>query len=302
MSATQSSAAPGRGNGGCPTVVAVVLNWGAEQVTRECLASLGRSDYRGLRTLLIDNGSPDGSGARLHESFPDIPYLQMGRNLGYGAANNRGIEWALAHGARYVLVVNNDAVVMPGAVSRLVATAESGGHVACVAPFIGYHDEPAVGWFAGGRFSRLRGLGVHRPARASEVRREPEEVSFASGCVLLLSAKAIREVGMFTEDFFAYVEDAELCVRLTRAGYRILYEPRAVALHRTPRLNEDPTPYKIRLRDRNRRRVMRRHFGLWVRVPFLVRFFTTRLILLVRYVARGDWPRTTAVLRGMVEP
>ena len=286
---------------GAASVVAVVLNWSAEELTSECIDSLECSQYSRLRILLIDNDSPDGSGERLHARFPTIPYLQMSRNLGYGVANNRGIEWALAHRADYVLVVNNDAVVLPEAIGLLVEAAESGEEVAIVAPFIGYHDDPETAWYAGGQFSRLRGLGVHRAPRPAEGLTKAEEVSFASGCVCLISARAIRDVGTFAEDFFSYVEDAEFCVRLRRAGYRILFEPRARALHRTPRLEHDPAPYKIRLRDRNRRRVMRRHFGPLVRIPFLARFYVTRLILLLRYSARLDWPRAAAVVQGMVE-
>lgn len=286
---------------GAASVVAVVLNWSAEELTGECIDSLECSQYSRLRILLIDNGSPDGSGQRLHARFPNIPYLQMGRNLGYGVANNRGIEWALAHRADYVLVVNNDAVVLPEAIGLLVEAAESGEEVAIVAPFIGYHDDPETAWYAGGQFSRLRGLGVHAAPRPAEGLTKAEEVSFASGCVCLISARAIRDVGIFAEDFFSYVEDAEFCVRLKRAGYRLFFEPRARALHHTPRLEHDPAPYKIRLRDRNRRRVMRRHFGPLVRIPFLARFYVTRLILLLRYSARLDWPRAAAVVQGMVE-
>ena len=283
------------------SVVAVVLNWSAEELTSECIASLECSQYSRLRILLLDNGSPDGSGERLHARFPTIPYLQMGQNLGYGVANNRGIEWALAHSADYVLVVNNDAVVLPGAIGHLVDAANAKEDVAIVAPFVGYHDDPETGWYAGGDLSLLRGLGVNRVTRPAEGLTKPEEISFATGCVCLISARAIREVGTFAEDFFAYVEDAEFCVRLRRAGYRILFEPRAKALHHTPRLEDDPAPYKIRLRDRNRRRVMRRHFGPLVRLPFLARFYVTRLILLMRYSARLDWPRAAAVVQGMVE-
>ena len=249
---------------------------------------------------LLDLGRDRASRSSVYECSQ--LYLQMGQNLGYGVANNRGIEWALAHGADFVLIVNNDAVVLPGAVGRLVDAANSEEDVAIVAPFIGYHDDPETGWYAGGDFSLLRGLGVHRATHPAEDPTKPEEVSFASGCVCLISARAIRDVGAFAEDFFAYVEDAEFCVRLRRAGYRILFEARAKALHHTPRLEDDPAPYKIRLRDRNRRRVIRRHFGPLVRIPFLARFFVTRAILLIRYTVRLDWPRAAAVVKGMVEP
>jgi hypothetical protein len=285
-----------------PHVVVVVLNWCDEEMSRACLRSLEAVDYDPLTILLVDNGSPDGSGERLREAFPHLDYLQTGSNLGYTGGNNRGIEWALEREADYVLILNNDALVEPGAIKRLVDTAaEADQPVGGVVPKILFHDEPDRIWFGGGSFSALKGLGLHwregepdRPGLEEEAR----EVTFMTGACILLSAPPLRRVGGFDEDFFAYVEDADLSLRLRKGGYSLVYEPRARVLHDAPPPGTPPTPFQIRQRDRNRRRVMRKHFRLMERLPFLARFYLTRAALLARYVASGDGPRTRALLEG----
>jgi len=286
-----------------PPVTAVVLNWCGEEVTRECLASLLAADYPALTILLVDNGSPDGSGERLHSAFPGIAYLQTGANLGYTGGNNRGIGWALDRGAEYVLVLNNDAVVEPTAVTRLVEAAGAGAQVGAVAPKILYFAAPDRIWFGGGSVSRVRGLGVHRGRgeRDDPTKNETlEGITFVTGCCCLLSADALRGVGAFAEDFFAYVEDVELSLRLARAGYRLVYQPAARVLHRVPLgVESAPSPFQIVHRDRNRRRLAHRHFGRLDRIRFAGWFYPTRLVLLAQYAGSGDWPRARAVWRGM---
>ncbi len=303
----------------CPKVTAVVLNWCNEEVTRACLASLAASDYRPLAVLLVDNGSPDGSGERLREAFPEVDFLQTGANLGYAGGNNRGIVRAMEEGADFVLVVNNDIVLAPDAVSHLVRTALGGaeevrrslcgrlrrrgaknGPVGGVSPKILYHHDPARIWFGGGCFSPLRGLGLHlrEGERDDRLEEGPGEISFMTGACCLLSARALQEVGGFDENFFAYVEDADLSLRLLRAGYRLLYQPRARVLHHAPPPGTPPTPFQIRQRDRNRLLVMAKHYSPWQRFPFLARFLATRIALGVGYVLRGDRERVRALWEG----
>lgn len=284
-------------------MVVIVLTWCAEEDTRDCLESLLPQAREGIEILLVDNGSEDGSGDRLHGDFPDVPYVQTGKNLGYAEGNNVGIRWAAERDARRVLVLNNDTVVPPGVLDRLLATAETSDRIGAVVPRIVYDSEPDRVWYGGGRFLPTRGLGVHvGEGETAGDPGEPEDITFFTGCACLLSMDALEEVGGgFAADFFIYAEDAELSVRLRRAGYRIVYEPRATIRHRTPLLSATPSPFQIRLRDRNRRRLMRRHFGPRHRVPFLARFYLTRVIHLARFAATGDWPRARAILQGMWE-
>ncbi len=286
-----------------PHVTVVVLHWCDEEVSRACLASLRRVELPELRVLLVDNGSHDGSGERLRDAFPEVDFHQLGSNVGYAGGNNRGIEWALSRGADYVLILNNDAEVEPECVGHLVDAAVSGGSsVAGVVPKILYHHDPDRIWYAGGHFSPLRGLGLHW--REGEPDSDPagdggsREVTFMTGCCCLLSAEALRRVGGFEEELFAYVEDAELSLRFAEAGYRMLYQPAARVFHQVPGPGSEPSPFQIRQRDRNRRWVMRHHFPLTRRIPFLVRFYATRFVLLARYLTRGDLPRVRAIVDG----
>ena len=272
-------------------------------MTTHCLRSLLSSDYTNLSILVVDNASPDGSGERIRLSFPEIEFLQTGQNLGYTGGNNQGIKWALDRNADYVLILNNDTVLDPSAVSKLLDSTKSPGtRVGGVGPKIFYHDEPERIWYAGGEFSPIKGLGLHwrdgeldRPDEMERMR----EVTFMTGACCLLSAEALRELEGFDEDFFAYVEDADLSLRMKQAGYQLLYQPSARVLHHCSPPGTAPSPFQIRQRDQNRRRIMRKHVSLARRLPFLTRFYVTRVILLLGYVLARDWQRAQAILQGM---
>jgi GT2 family glycosyltransferase len=283
-------------------VTVVVLNWCRERLTRECLLSLRDTEYEHATILLVDNGSDDVSGERLRSSFPEVSFLQTGSNRGYTGGNNRGIEWALANDSDYVLVLNNDTEVAPGCLTSLVEAAERvGAGVGGVVPKILRHDAPDRIWYAGGEFSPLRGLGLHwREGERDDpdVVEAPRPVTFMTGCCCLLSAKALREVGGFVEELFAYAEDAELSLRFARAGYEMVYEPRARVVHHCGPPGEQPAPFKIRQRDVNRRWVMARYFSVLRRIPFLTRFYATRALLLARFLFTGDLPRARAIISG----
>lgn len=291
-----------------PTVGVVVLNWNGEEDTAACLDSLLAQRGVSFDILLIDNASPDGSGARLQARYPALAYVQTGENLGYAGGNNRGLEWARSRGAEWLLVVNNDTVADPDCLRHLLDAAAKDARIAALAPLIVRFDDPDRVWFAGGRHDRLRALGVHEHWNAPVGRMLDRlddapwhECSFLTGCCLLLRCAAIEEVGPFQADYFAYVEDLELSVRLAEAGWRMGWVPGARLAHRVPPLGTDPTPMQIRLRDRNRRRLVRHAYRPLRRLLFSLWFWPTRMILLVRYALRREWARASAIVTGMTE-
>jgi GT2 family glycosyltransferase len=287
-----------------PQVWAIVLMYGEEDDVGACIASLLAQDYRALTVLLVDNKSHDGCGARLCGRFPGIEYLDTGGNLGYTGGNNRGMERALANDANYVFVLNNDTVLDTTCVSRLVEAAEQNERVGMVAPKILYFDDPSVIWYAGGDHSISRGLGDHRRQLERDTNHggpeRVERITFVTGCAFLMPAGVARELSGFAEEFFMYCEDVELSLRTRQAGYHLYYQPAARLYHKEPKVS-NPTAFQVHLRDRNRRRVVRRHYGPLERLRFAAWFYPTRVARFAQYLARGDWPRARAIIAGALE-
>mgnify|MGYP001608100903 FL=1 len=284
--------------------VIVLTHGGAEQITADCIESLLKQDYGALTVLLVDNASFDGSGARLRDRFPDIEYLNTGGNLGYAGGNNRGMRLALDRGAEFLLVLNNDTIVDATCVSWLVRSAQrQPTKLGAIAPKILYFDDPARIWYAGGDYVGFKILGMHRREGELDDPKEAEglePITFATGCCFLMPAAAARAVGFFAEDFFIYAEDVDLSLRMNRAGYSMYYQPAARLYHREPPGPVHATPFQIRLRDRNRRRIARR-LGAVDRVKFAVWFFPTRMVRLAQYTMKRDWGRVRALVAGMTE-
>jgi GT2 family glycosyltransferase len=288
-----------------PKVWAIVLtHGGAEEITAACLESLLAQDYAALTTLLVDNASYDGSGARLRDRYPGVAYLNTGGNFGYTGGNNRGAAHALAQGAEHLVVLNNDTVLEPDCIRLLVEAAGTSASVGLVAPKILFFDEPSRIWYGGGDVHRVRATARHRHELEEDDRASSaalESITFATGCCFLIPADVMRRLGLFAEDFFIYCEDLELSMRVRQAGLEILYQPAARLYHREPVSRPNPNPFQIRMRDRNRRRIARRRYRPWERMRFALWFYPTRLVHLVRYAVRGDAARAWAILRGAVE-
>lgn len=286
----------------------IVLNWNKEEDTAACVDSLLLQRDIEIHVLIVDNASPDGSGARLHARYPALAFLQSGENLGYAGGNNLGLEWARARNAEWVMVVNNDTVIDPECVRRLLDVAIAEPSLAAVAPLIVRFDDQDTVWSAGGRHDRVRAIGVHGHfARSAQEVLEGwvdapskwHDCTFLSGCCLLFRRSALDEVGPFRADYFAYVEDLEMSMRLSSAGWRMGWVPAARLAHRVPPLGVSPSPMQIWLRDRNRRRLVRDGYAPLWKFLFALWFWPTRLIHLARYALRGDWQRASAIVAGM---
>ena len=210
-----------------PSVFVVIVNYRAADLTAEAVASLGRCrKASSLRFVIVDNGSEESELRSLRESCPGCDIIPAGRNLGFGGGCNMGIRHALEQGADFILLFNNDAEAEADFLSPLVKAAEDGGTVAT--PKI--LDANGRIWYGGGSVDFRRGGFYHE---TDSVRAEiGREVSFASGCCLLIPRKVFETAGLFSEDYFLYYEDADYCMRLRVAGVRIRYVPESVIRHK----------------------------------------------------------------------
>jgi GT2 family glycosyltransferase len=198
-----------------PRVVAVVLNWNGLEDTMRCLASLAATAHRPLDVLVVDNGSRASPRAALAAAEPRVELIENGRNLGYAGGNNVGIRAALARAADFVWVLNNDATVEPGTLSALLATAARRPRAAAVGGKVLRADRADTIWVAWGTVTWLQSLiGLVGADAVDDGRFDGEHaVPWIPGTSILLRAEALRAVGLFDEDYFAYHEDVEWAAR-----------------------------------------------------------------------------------------
>jgi hypothetical protein len=225
----------------------VVLNWNNREDTLACLESLAAADLGGATVLVVDNGSRDGSVEAVRERFPQFRLLALGENRGFAGGNNAGIREALEAGAEGVLLLNNDTVVDPKFVFPLVQVFNDNPDAAAVSSAIHRLDHPEMLDVAHSivdfrRREAVRILGVNAVPGLGHGFHVCTQIEVAIGCSMLMSAKALRDVGLFDEAYFAYHEDVDWSLRARKRGYRLFYEPWSRVFHRGSRSTRSLVP------------------------------------------------------------
>jgi GT2 family glycosyltransferase len=263
----------GDGAGAHPHVAVIILHWGAMAVTARCLESLGRISFSGRKTVfLIDNARSFTRSAADGAAGLDIEIHRPQRNLGFAGGCAWGISLALKQGADLILLLNNDVVVDPFFLDHLVTAARERPEAGLLCPQIVSMNDPKRAWYAGGTFSLWSGI----PVQASRPRRrkatgDAEEVDYATGCAMLIQPALIERIGNFDARFFAYCEDLDFSLRAIRAGFKVLFVPRALVRHAGAQ-EPDRKSLSIYYSTRNLLEVMRRYGGWYHWVGFLANF------------------------------
>jgi GT2 family glycosyltransferase len=227
----------------------VVVNWNRKELLRACLASLQGQRNVNFETIVVDNGSSDGSAEMAEREF-GAQVIRNLENRGFCAANNQGI--AAAKG-ELVALLNNDAEAEPEWLAWLERACRSRPEVGMVASKVLVWEDPKridkVGHliFPDGQ-NRGRGAGA---LDRGQYDRE-EEVLWPDGCAAMYRKQMLEEIGGFDEDFFAYGDDAELGLRGRIAGWQCVYTPRAVVRHHRGSTLGKGSGRRLKLIERNR--------------------------------------------------
>jgi len=236
-----------------PRVFIIIINWNQQEDTIRCLNSLKSLDYKNRNVVLIDNGSVDGSPDRIKEQFPQITLIKNNENMGFAAGNNIGIRCALSQGADYILLLNNDTVVDSGMLKELINVAESDKKIGVVGA-VNYsfeHRKKVVllsisfNWFTG--FTKKEDLD----AISRGVITEPQQVHGVTGSSLLIKRAVVERIGLLDDRFFIYYEDTDWCMRARKAGYKVLYVPKAKIWHKVGTSFGQKSPAEFYLYTRN---------------------------------------------------
>ena len=229
----------------------IIVNWNTRDLLARCLDSV-ISDHSPItsreplvtdhcslitETIVVDNASTDGSARMVRERFPQVHLIENRENVGFARANNQAIRQS---GGRYVLLLNPDTEVRPGALETLVrfmdAHPEAGAAGARLLNPDGTLQESCHPFPTLGReFWRLFHLdALWRFARYDMARWDletPREVDSVQGACVILRREALDQVGLLDEDYFMYTEEVDLCHRLRQGGWRIYWVPQAVVVH-----------------------------------------------------------------------
>lgn len=214
-------------------VFAVVVNWNGGEANGSCLASLLADGFSPERVVFVDNGSHDGSLEDVEARYPGLVFIRHADNRGFGEGANAGARAALERGARAVFFVNNDVVLRPPVLAPLLAALARHPNMGIVGPRVLYEHDPATVWSAGGTLTwrvNLTALRGHDELDGATWRTDVE-VDYVAGCALLATRECLEAVGLFDAAFFAYMEDVDLCVRATEAGFAVRVAGEAAVLH-----------------------------------------------------------------------
>jgi N-acetylglucosaminyl-diphospho-decaprenol L-rhamnosyltransferase len=222
-----------------PGVTAVIVNYNAAAHLRVCLQSMRSNGV--AHVVVVDNGSDDDSDQVVRSA--GARWMPMGANLGYGRAVNRGAATPEARAATCLLVCNPDIDLTQGAVSALLASLSAQPDLGVVGPRLSNPDGtvyPSARTFPDLGEAIGHGLlGTVAPGNRFTRRyrmldwdhRQPERVDWVSGACFLVRRAAWDMVGGFDPVYFMYMEDVDLCWRLSRLGWGVGYQPGAEVVH-----------------------------------------------------------------------
>jgi len=212
-----------------PLVSVIVVNYNRKGFLEKCFSSVEAQTYKPIEVILVDNGSVDGSVELVREKFPRVRVLALPGNMGFAKANNMGI--AMAKGS-LIATLNNDTEATPMWVSEMVRCIASDAGVGMCASKMLFMGSPGVINWTGIMVSRSGACWDRGMSEPDLGQYEAEEEVFGPCAgAAMYKREMLEDVGLFDEDFLAYMEDTDLAFRGRLAGWKCLYVPRAVVYH-----------------------------------------------------------------------
>jgi len=222
----------------------VIVNFNSGNHLKNCLEAIYKSNgLNGDYTITVyDNGSTDSSVRIAKNSFPSVHYIYGPKNIGFAKAVNTAVKNTKGE---YILLVNPDVTLFPGTVNTMIRFMERNSRCAVVggeilSPF-GYR-EPTCRCFPNyfnvvfGRRSLARRIFPRNPHTKAYLclnldYKRPQKVNFVEGSLMMIKRRALEEIGLFDEQFFLYVEDADMCYRMQKNGWETWWVPQAYGIH-----------------------------------------------------------------------
>ncbi|MBX7245152.1 MAG: glycosyltransferase family 2 protein [Candidatus Sumerlaeaceae bacterium] len=244
-----------------PSVSIVVLTLNGSDVIRDCLRSTFQNDYPDFEVIVVNNGSTDSVEEIVATEFPEVRIVSNCENLGYAGGINEGIK--IARGD-IIIPLNDDTILTPTVISEMVQPFLSRRKVGIVGCKILYPDKKTI-QHAGGAI-RQNGSTFHFGYGEVDDGRfdKMDDVDYVTGCMIALRREVFEELGLYDDRYFpTYYEEVEYCVRARKAGWRVIYAPRAVLYHLESKTEVAFSPKFLFRFHRSRLRFVLKNFSFY---------------------------------------
>jgi len=253
----------------------IIPNWNGEKLLKVCLPSLKKQTFKQFEVVVIDNGSTDGSVDYIKKYFPEVKLVELKSNSGFSHAVNLGIKICVGE---YIILINNDTEVEKDCLKFLVKAADQRKDVGMIAAKMLKFNNPIIIDSAGDWIDRVGHAGNIGQGKKDGIEFNRSGFCFlvtGGGC--LIKRQVFELIGFFDENYFAYMEDVDFCLRAQMRGFKGWYEPGAVIRHIHKATSNRNVPFTEYLQFRNMTQTIIKDFPL----KLLLKNFNVLLIILV---------------------
>lgn len=285
-----------------PKVSVVILNWNGRFFLEKFLPSVYNSTYPNIEFVIGDNGSTDDSLDFVKANYPQIRIIQNAQNYGFAGGYNKVLEQVQAD---YYILLNSDVEVTTHWIEPVIEMMERENYVAAQPKIRAFHKkthfEHAGG--AGGYLDKwgypfCRGRILHVTEEDRGQYDTEEEIFWATGAALFIKSSAWREAQGFDADFFAHMEEIDLCWRLKRLGHKIGYCPKSTVYHVGGGTLQTSNPKKTYLNFRNNLFMLHKNLPLGQALGIIFIRFWLDLLALIHFLVQGKGKDAWAISRS----
>jgi len=263
----------------------IIVNWNAKVFLKGCLESILSQSFTDYEIILVDNASSDDSVDFVKDNFPQVKIIQNNKNIGFAEGNNIGIK--NSHG-EIIVLFNPDAVADKNWLSKLVDVLQSSKKIAAVTGKMYYlgdqYGKDAV-------FCTWSKIDPYSATPYNFHNNEPvSKVDYLSGAAMVIKRDVFEKIGLMDSDYFLYFEETDLCARMIRAGYDLMYVPDAIVWHAVSPLSNSKN--KVYYMERSRIRFALKNFDSAYVTSFFFIFLGETLFVIFRDIKNRNFSRT----------
>jgi len=278
----------------------IIVNWKQYELTTKCLFSVYKSKFKDFEIVLVDNESNTEKLKNLIKNFKKIKIFQNDTNLGFGAANNQGINYAIQNNFKYVMLLNNDTEVDENFIDPLISKINKNNLIGAVQPLImNYNNKNSI-WSAGGYVNKFFGYTFTNKNSNGNLK-----LDWITGCCMLLKTDLIKKVGLIDENFFAYYEDVDWSLRIKDLGYSLKLVNTSLVYHYGSKSSENSSfegslsPKVHYLNFKNHLYLLRKHNDKFNSTGFIIYQLIKLFFYSIYFILRFRFNKLRIIYKGL---